>query len=592
MSLQSSIERAQQDPNSPFAVELRSRIESGAMDRFAQQEGITLPGREAIITEPEVQPTLVERGADLVKRGAGVVETVKAALPGSPERVSEEQRRLGIIKEAQAAKQEKLRTGGFEETKTIGEEYEKAGAIFGSGIEGIKTGFKDIATGLDPTQEQAISERAEDIFSGVVDTIQGGVTINPIVSLFPLLPDFVEKPVGEVFEFLGGLGDKGASKLISFLGGDPESRVGVKTREAASLLAQLKGGKTIGEAGVAGVKKVAKTRPVQEFAAGLKAKPAEARAKFTEELILPKESKKTGIEEIKRGRVEELGVKGRERTLNQQQIEIAKDVSKIEGVKESNTNLQNVNEIISANTKLAETLIKDIRANDAIFPKKELNSVLKKNMEKGIAESELFIVSESLVPLAQFVFNKFNSLLEGKPNKASSVFEARQALDAWAKKNPGGEKQLTPEAMTAKAEALRIIRTTANKFVSDKVQNVNVTAELKNQSNLYRAIEEIAPKAEAEAATPFKRQLQQVHEQLGFTGEVGATISAIGLSSVGLLPLMLKLGIVIFVTKKTGEVVFSPEAKAFVGGVLENAKQAKTIGVPPIQDVVEAEESI
>jgi len=70
MSLQSSIEQAQKAPDSPFAIELRKRIESGSMDSFAQQEGITLPGR-VIAAEPEV-----------VKEEPSIL---RAALPFSPQ---------------------------------------------------------------------------------------------------------------------------------------------------------------------------------------------------------------------------------------------------------------------------------------------------------------------------------------------------------------------------------------------------------------------------------------------------------------------------------------------------------------------------
>jgi len=126
MSLQSSIERAQQDPNSPFAVELRSRIESGAMDRFAQQEGITLPGREAIIPEPEVQPTLVERGVEGVTEFAkGAERTLARTAAGAAPFLT-----AGIV-----SKEELQKKTGLEPAETFGEKaLEVAGA--GAGIIG------------------------------------------------------------------------------------------------------------------------------------------------------------------------------------------------------------------------------------------------------------------------------------------------------------------------------------------------------------------------------------------------------------------------------------------------------------------------
>jgi len=125
MSLQSSIEQAQKAPDSPFAVELRKRIESGSMDSFAQQEGITLPGR-VISVEPEVPQTLVERGVEGVTEFAkGAERTLARTAAGAAPFLT-----AGIVSKEEL--QEKV---GLEPAETFGEKaLEVAGA--GAGIIG------------------------------------------------------------------------------------------------------------------------------------------------------------------------------------------------------------------------------------------------------------------------------------------------------------------------------------------------------------------------------------------------------------------------------------------------------------------------
>ena len=126
-------------------------------------------------------------------------------------------------------------------------ELAKSGELAKLGFEELVTSAKKIGRAVTPFKEIAPVERFSSAFSGVVDAISGGVGV--AFSPFPALaPEFVEKPVEEIFAFLGLLSGEGARTTIIATGGDPDSEIGIATIKAASLLGQFGGGKLGGKA--------------------------------------------------------------------------------------------------------------------------------------------------------------------------------------------------------------------------------------------------------------------------------------------------------------------------------------------------------
>ena len=68
--------------------------------------------------------------------------------------------------------------------------------------------------------------------------------------------------------------------------------------------------------------------------------------------------------------------------------------------------------------------------------------------------------------------------------------------------------------------ALREIRTSANDLVDSKAVDVPVKELLQKQSNLYRAIDEMAPKAAMEAQSALWRLWQKVKNALGLRWQI------------------------------------------------------------------------
>lgn len=81
-TLKESIQKASQDPNSTFAIELRKRIESGQYNKLAQSEGIDLSSMVKQTTQIR-EPSIIEKiGETAGNIGAGIVKGGLSTLQG------------------------------------------------------------------------------------------------------------------------------------------------------------------------------------------------------------------------------------------------------------------------------------------------------------------------------------------------------------------------------------------------------------------------------------------------------------------------------------------------------------------------------
>jgi len=81
-TLQQALDQARANPNSPFATELRRRIEAGLFDEQALAEGIDLPGRTQTTLTPsqqESQPQLTAKQLELAEQIGGAQLGVQTA---------------------------------------------------------------------------------------------------------------------------------------------------------------------------------------------------------------------------------------------------------------------------------------------------------------------------------------------------------------------------------------------------------------------------------------------------------------------------------------------------------------------------------
>lgn len=499
MALREAIKRAKKDPNSPFADELRSRIESGAMDRFAQAEGITLPSRTPIPEEPVTPfaaPTLPVAGE--------IPEVAPESLAG---------RVRGAV-----------RTG----LEVGAEQFEKARA----GVETIAGAF---------APETFVQRPEGDV---TVPTEESREIINRIEQFGKGLQEFGAGTIGTVFgPLIGALIGAARPEIQPIIQKISESQTGQQIADAIGELpsdvqdSALNLLETVGIKGAAQLRKgvavaAREVTPVAARAARGLEEAAEvqtqvARKGFAQELVQPKQTKKVITEQIKGGQIEEGGLfSGRSIIPTASERAIIEEVSRIPNVTPQNTLLQNANIVRGEIGNTAKELVSKLEANDVIFPRRELNSFL--NAAKETLKLNPALVGDA-AKSADKILDQFERILKTKKSSASGLLEARKELDRFIQTQKGA-KAFDPATENAFSIALREIRQGANEFLDAKAIDVDVKGLLKKQSNLFRAIDNIAPKAAEEASTAIGRGLQRATEIVGLRGQIGQVITALGIT--------------------------------------------------------------
>ncbi len=115
-----------------------------------------------------------------------------------------------------------------------------------------------------------------------------------------------------------------------------------------------------------------------------------------------------------------------------------------------------------------------------------------------------------------------------------------------------------------------------NTVLDENATNLWKKDSLRKQSALYRAMDNIAPKAAQEANTPLLRALDSVGKVLGVKSHIVQGIAAaVGIGGLGaaatFAPPVAIFGGIGFVTYKAGKLVMSPEVRIAVGKLLQKA---------------------
>jgi len=197
-------------------------------------------------------------------------------------------------------------------------------------------------------------------------------------------------------------------------------------------------------------------------------------------------TKEERIEALKTNKMEKPGVfKQSAIKTTKQDEEIADSIMGIVDVKKSP--VENINNIYKEIGVLAEKTKALPAENDKIFNNKQIRSYLSK------AKNDTSVIlpgDKNLSKIYDSVVTDFMNILDKKPNKLSSVLEARKEFDALMKyKN----RKVFDRAGAVIDQARKDVRDLANEFVSESLPEGNeFKLLLKKQTNLYRAAERIA----------------------------------------------------------------------------------------------------
>lgn len=224
---------------------------------------------------------------------------------------------------------------------------------------------------------------------------------------------------------------------------------------------------------------------------------------FVKNLVTPELKGNKLLQAVKTGKVKEgSGLTGQRDITgamnNLDDIEAA--VKEVPGVSPSKTNLENLNAIHDEIGNLANTLEQQVGKERSFFSPNKFKSVM--NGAKSRLSEDPTLVGDAATTSGK-VISKFEQLVQQEGYTSSGLLSARKLLDQWISKYK--PKVFNPATESGITSAVREIRQTGNQFLSDISPNSAVKELLGKQSTLYRAIDNIAPKAVKEGSSALQQ---------------------------------------------------------------------------------------
>ena len=397
-----------------------------------------------------------------------------------------------------------------------------------------------------------------------------------------LTPDIIEDPiVNKVKEaFTSAVGTdiaqagiraagQGIEAYQAWANENPEAAKNINAAANIALVALPVKGKPKVSAIKAPVKAGRLVRGAKALEAGIVKK----RASFVDDLIKPLATKKVREAEIKRS-VEGVGAFGARRvTPNTIEAQIAGTVTNLKGVKNSNTLLQNLNEVQKGLTQEANDLSTLLKGSKVKIPRLKTNQTMGSVLTK--LQNETLLVGDA-VKTGEKVLDRAMIILKSNPNTPAGILKSRKQLDAWVKKQ--STRAFDPATENALSVSLREVRQAMNGIIGESVPNIAVKSSLKAQSNLFRAIDNIAPKAAKEAETAIGRLVGNVSKSLGVKSildpKMTLALSALGFGALASPTTTVGIGSAILATKGVQKAVTSSATKKALSKMLRLTDQA------------------
>lgn len=489
--LRAALEYASQNPKSDFATQLNQRIISGQADAEAQKLGLDLtPIKQYVAKQNPVADTTIP------------IDT----RPNTK-----------IDSNSPIAK-------AFPKTDSVHDIGVDMGKTFKQGGDNVVQDVQNIPKNADAAGGSVVAKTAS-ILSGaghVAGDVAGtaGNLIGNVIS--PLIPDAVKSKVGDVASYLN-------DKIGQIPGMTPDIH---KSLGDVFNALTLEGGAKA-EPVVADITKTALQKGADVFDSTTKAisdnakstlvaKQVAKQSDFIDKLITPEMNAKATASAIKTGKVVEgEGILGkRDLTSAVPNFDAMKaSVEKVPGISAKNTALQNANLIHDAIGTTAEDLKSQLKGKGSFTPSEFKDYMT--GVKNTLAENPL--ITGDAETTANKIINKFNSLIKTNGYDAEGLLNARQQLDKWMSSQKGGSV-FDPKTETAVSTALRGIRQGGNDFIASKVPDVAVKDMLSHQSNLYKVIDNIAPKAAKEGTSKLSRAANFVKKNPVATAFVGDKI--------------------------------------------------------------------
>lgn len=545
-SLKDIISYSKANPNTDYAKRAGQLIKSGGFDEQAQKEGIDLSwaGR----------PRLPQNAGKLAEAGGGFQDTPKP-------QESEQQKITRLTQEATQSKATAAKANS--PLGLIGQTIKGTGEAIASSEVGLGKSIAKVASSgyqnkLDLESAKSMEAQLESTLKLIHDEKGKGRDVTKLAQAYNTLYDHYKEVNGrisgsesslptpsEVAGQLGGValdtlaaGTYGKTGAGGAIEGMKAGELATKAPTIAKVATPAKGlaakvGKVAAGAGIGYAQDVtqglqgnrgedrtggnafipgagtvigaaipATTETVGAIKDAVQNRGQKAES-FVKDLVTPNMTTKDMASAIKTGKVTEgEGLTGKRNVTNAVPNfkNVVESVKQVPGVSNKNTLLQNTNAIHDEIGNVAENLKSQLKGKGSFTPnefKKYMNGV-----KSQLAESPLIVGDSEKV--AQKIIDKFTSLVEEHGYTPEGLLNARQGLDSWMKLQKGSAV-FDPTTENAISVALRGIRQGGNNFLAEKVPDVAVKQLLSHQSNLYQAIENIAPKAAKEGGNAIIR---------------------------------------------------------------------------------------
>ncbi len=294
---------------------------------------------------------------------------------------------------------------------------------------------------------------------------------------------------------------------------------------------------------------------------------AKTRTKFVNDLVTPKQTPKTRLDQV--GRTD---VKGSFRQksvveLSTQQKASAAVIEKIPTVAKKKTVQGNFNAVSDEVTRLAKGLESNLKAGGGTYKFEELNQIIKGVAERVAKEPELVgdaAKSASRVMDAAFEF------MVAEERTLVGILKARKKFDAWV-------LERKPTIFDANASAMKTavtaVRNEMNGFIISRAGNVSVRKSLDKQFSLLQAMDDIAVKAADEPMTLVGRIIHNAIRVIPIRNELVAAMGlAAGVGGLGaasmILPVIQKAGIALGIVYFGKKAIMAPVTRRALGELI------------------------
>lgn len=318
------------------------------------------------------------------------------------------------------------------------------------------------------------------------------------------------------------------------------------------------------------------------------------RNQFIDDLVTPKQTVKARQEQVARTTEEGL-LRQKVTNLSPKQAASAEEIRNVAGVSPSKTVQGNYIAIGNEVSRQAKSLERQLAAlgEKGNYAWEDL-AVISQNTMAKLKENPALVGDAA--KSAERVIEKAFRLAAAEEKTLAGLLRVRRDLDAWVLKHKpkAFEDNVASNAMTS---AAREVRAEINSFIAQRAKGVKFSRSLEAQSNMLRAMDDIAVKAADEPRSIVARAIDKAIKVIPVRNELVAALGlTFGMGGLGaasfFLPAIQKGAIAAGTLYGLGKVTMSPNTRKLLGEVITIMdKSAQKITDPAVLQQMRADKA-